>query len=189
MPGWYKWLAERAARFRRLPVPARRYMLTAMFHLLAARIALRVIPFRRLTRFFARPPRGPQESFAERQRVGASSPRPFPAHKDEITEVERQRFKKGVQWVANEAAWYLPGETVCFPRAMAAQALLRRLGVGATLVYGAATLPERGLTAHVWLQDGSELIFGEDEYHRYHTLARYPDDEANPVFTEEQVSD
>jgi hypothetical protein len=73
----------------------------------------------------------------------------------------------------NEAAWFLPGDTVCFPRAIAAQMILRRLGMGTTLYYGAATMPERGLTAHVWLQDGSEIVVGQHDGQDYHILARY----------------
>jgi hypothetical protein len=183
MPDWCKWLAERAARFRRFPAPARPYLLEAMFYLLVARLALRVIPFRRLTWFFERPPRRPQDTFAERQRIGAAARMPFTARQDEITGTERERFRKGVQWLINEAAWFLPGETVCFPRAIVAQAILRRLGMAATLYYGAATLPERGLTAHAWVQDGSQVIVGRSDGQDYHILARYPEGE-KPVFLE-----
>lgn len=178
MLDWYKWLAERRARFRRLPARLRPYLLEAMLYLLAARLALRVIPFRWLTWFFERPPRRPQDTFAERQRIGASARMPFTARKDEITGTERERFRRRMQWWINEAAWFLPGETVCLPRAIAAQEILRRFGIGTTLYYGAATLPERGLTAHVWLQDGSEVIVGHYDGQDYHILAHYPETHA-----------
>jgi len=80
-----------------------------------------------------------------------------------------------MQWLINEAAGFLPGETTCFVRAIAAQSILRRLGMGTTLYYGAATLPDSGLTAHVWLQDGTAGIIGHDMPRHYHILARYPD--------------
>ena len=175
MPDWFKWLAERAARFRRLPARRRQYLLEAMLYLLAARLALWMIPFRRLTWFFERPPRRSQDTFAERQRIGASAQIPFTAGKDEITGTERERFRRRAQRLIDAAAWFLPGETVCFPRAIAAQAILRRLGIGTALYYGAATLPERGLTAHVWLQDGNEVIVGHHDGQDYHILARYPE--------------
>lgn len=113
MLAWYKWLAERAARFRRLPAHLRPYRIEAILYLLAARLALRVIPFRRLTWFFERPPKRPEDTFAERERLRASSPTLYPILKDEITDAERARFRKGVRWLINEAAWFLPGETVC----------------------------------------------------------------------------
>ena len=175
MLDWYKWLAERTARFRRIPAPARPYLLEAVLYLLAARFVLRVIPFQRLIWFFERPPKRPEDTFAERERIGASSPTPFTAGKDEIIGTERERFRKAVQWLTNEAAWFLQGETVCLPRAIAAQVLLRRRGIGTTLYYGAATLPERGLTAHAWLQDGSEVIIGNHDGQDYHILACYPE--------------
>jgi hypothetical protein len=146
-----------------------------MLYLLAARVALRVIPFRRLTWFFERPPRRPQDTFAERERIGAAARTPFTAGKDDITGTERARFRKAVQWIIDEAAWFLPCETVCLPRAIAAQVLLRRRGIGTTLYYGAATLPERGLTAHAWVQDGSQVIVGRSDGQDYHILARYPE--------------
>jgi hypothetical protein len=146
-----------------------------MLYLLAARVALRVIPFRRLTWFFEHPPRKPEDTYAERRRIGAAARVPFTAGKDDISGTERARFRKAVQWVTDEAAWFLPGETVCLPRAIAAQVLLRQRGIGTTLYYGAATLPERGLTAHAWLQDGSEIVVGQHDGQDYHTLARYPE--------------
>jgi hypothetical protein len=106
--------------------------------------------------------------------MGASARRPFTANRDEITGTERVRFRKKAQSLINLAAWFLPGETVCLPRAIAAQAILRRLGMGATLYYGAATVAERGLAAHAWLQDGDEVIVGQTDGQEYLTLARYP---------------
>jgi Transglutaminase-like superfamily len=55
-----------------------------------------------------------------------------------------------LEWAIDEACWFLPGELTCIPRALVAQMLLRR-GVCATLYYGARTMPESGLIAHVWL--------------------------------------
>jgi len=146
-----------------------------MFYLLTARLALAVIPFRWLIWFFERPPRKPQDTFLERQRIGVTARTPFPVSRDEITELERARFRKRTESLINDAAWFLPFETVCLPRAIAAQTFLRRLGIGTTLYYGAATLAECGLTGHAWLQDGPEVIVGQISGQEYLTLARYPD--------------
>jgi len=175
MLDWYKWLSERVARFRQFPAHKRPYLFEVIFYLLVARLALLVIPFRWLTWFFERPPRHPQDTFIERQRIGATARTPFTVSKDEITGLERARFRKRTQSLVEDGAWFLPGEMVCLPRAIAAQAFLRRLGIGTTLYYGAATLAERGLTGHAWLQDGNELIVGHTDEKEYHTLAHYPD--------------
>ena len=150
------WVKQRLARFRGLRPPARRQLLEAIFDLFVARLALRVIPFRRLTPYFERPAQRPQATIADD---------------------ERKRLREEMPWLINEAAWFLPGETTCFARAIAAQSILRRLGMATTLYYGAATLPDGGLTAHVWLQDGAAGIIGHDTAQRYHILARYPDKE------------
>jgi hypothetical protein len=152
MLGWCKWLIRRWVRFRRLPVRARHYLIEAVFYLLAARLALRVIPFRWLIWFFERPPKQPQ-----------------------VTDAERERMRKGVRWLMDEAAWFLPGETTCFPRAIVVQAMLRRHGVCTTLYYGAARSPDGELKTHVWVKDGTEGVVGHLIAGQYHILARYPD--------------
>jgi hypothetical protein len=146
-----------------------------MLYLLAARLALRVAPFQCLTWYFARPPRQPAATYSERERLRKASAAStlYTTRKDQITDIEREEFRKGVQWVIDVAAWFLPCEMACFPRAIAAQTILRRFGISTTLYYGAATSPESGLTAHVWLQDGGEVIVGHHEAQDYQVLARY----------------
>ena len=142
---------RRLAKFFRMPAVERRYLIEAALSLVVARFALRWLPYRRLSRLLERAPRQP-----------------------EVTGAEREQLRKGVQWAIDRAAPYLPGEIVCFPRAVAAQQMLRRRRVGTTVYYGANTLPERGLTAHVWLQDGSVGVVGDRSAQDYHIMARYP---------------
>jgi hypothetical protein len=137
-------------RVRRLPWRARLQLFEAVVYLSAARVALKLFSFARLTRFFNRLPR---------TTVGG---------------VERDTLRAGVQWAIGEAKLFLPGETVCFPQAIAAQVMLRRRGISSTLYYGAATLPTRKLKAHVWLQDGPIGIVGHETAQEYHILAQYP---------------
>lgn len=143
-------MIKRLRRLRRLSWKPRLYLIEAILWLAAARVALQLIPFARLTWFFER---------ALRQQVHGA---------------RREQIREGVQWAIAEGVLYLPGETVCFPRAMAAQAMLRRRGVQTTLYYGAATLPTRELKAHVWLQDGGIGIVGHETAKDYHILAQYP---------------
>ena len=134
----------RAARWRHLQVEAALY-------LLVARLVLGFVPFRRLAWFFERSP-------------GTI----------EVTGIERERLRMEVRRAIYFTAGRLPGKTACFPRAIAAQAMLRRRRVGTVLYYGAATLPGRGLTGHVWVQDGDAGVVGYKESNGYHILARYP---------------
>lgn len=156
MPGWCRWTRERLARFRHLPPRPRRYLVQAILSLMAARLVLRTIPYKRLTWFFERRPRLP-----------------------EVTGAEREQMRRGVRWLMEEAAWFLPGETACFPRAIVAQAMLRRHGCGTTLCYGAAMLPGAGLKTHTWVEDGKEGVVGHEIAADYRVLARYPEPTTN----------
>jgi hypothetical protein len=146
-----RWISL-ARGFLRQPAERRRLLLEAFLYLVWARLMLRALPFRRLTRFFNR------SSFKQ-------SP---------LTGPEREQLRRDVRWAINRAAEHLPGETACFPCGIAAQAMCRRRGVSATLYYGAATLPVKGLAAHVWVLDGAEGIIGHQIANNYQIIAQFP---------------
>ena len=136
---------------------AARYCLlaeTTMF-LMTARVALRLLDFRQLVWFFELTPSQPEASGTE-----------------------RARLRNEVQWAISTLKRNLPFQTTCFHRAIAAQAMLRRRKIGTVLYYGAATLPEKGLCAHVWVRDGDKDVVGCLAAKVYHILARYP--QSNP---------
>jgi hypothetical protein len=116
--------------------------------LTGARLALALVPFRWIVDVSIRPPR----------RVAA--------------ERDRDRAIRDVRWAIAAAAARLPGETVCFPRALAAQSMLRRRGVATTMTYGARTRDAR-LDAHVWLTAGSTGIVGHEAASDFSALATY----------------
>lgn len=138
-------------RFLRQPARRRALLLEALFWLGLARLALRFLSFRRIVWFLKRP-------YKQRK----------------LAAIERVQVRQDVSWAVRQTAPYLPGETVCFPSGLAAQAMLRRRGIDAALYYGAATLPNRGLTTHVWVKDGLEGVVGHQVASKYHVLARYP---------------
>jgi hypothetical protein len=148
MPRW----TSLARRFLRQPAERRRLLLEAFLYLVWARLMLRALPFRRLTPFFNR----------------------SPFKQSLLTGPERERLRIDVRWAINRAAEQLPGETACFPCGMAAQAICRRRGVNATLYYGAATLPAKGLAAHVWVLDGGEGVVGHQIANDYQIIAQFP---------------
>ena len=122
-----------------------------VIHLLLARFALACLPFRRIAWLISRQSRRPELSGRERR-------------------LARVTVNRAIFYV-----WkHFPMKTTCFHRALAAHLMLRRRGVSTTLHYGAATLPDRGLTGHAWLQDGLEFVVGRDAAKRYYALARYP---------------
>jgi hypothetical protein len=123
----------------------------ASWRLLVARVLLRLLPFRKLMKFLITP-----------------SSRLLQTHSD------RRQVCRNVSWAVNLAAKCLPGETVCFPRALAAQIMCRKRGVNAILYYGAAVSPSEGLAAHVWVLDGEEGIVGHQIAYKYLELAHFP---------------
>lgn len=139
-------------KFLRQPSQRRGLLLEAALMLTLARLALRLVPFRQLNPFFNRPVRGSQ-----------------------VNGRRRESLRKEVAWAIDRTAKILPGETVCFPRGIAAQALLRRRGVGTTLYYGVTTGNGNGSTAHVWVQDDAQGVVGHHDIEAYHILARYPE--------------
>lgn len=122
----------------------------AVLSLLLAKAALRVVPFRFLERLFVLPPDGPEPTGQERATLRAETVR-----------------------AVETAARRLPVTTACFPRAVALQSILRRRGVPVALVYGASGGPAAGVTAHVWVEDGSVAILGGDEAKGMAVLGRY----------------
>lgn len=121
----------------------------ALAYLILARIALRFLPFRWL-----RPMLELRCRRAETQ---------GPA---------RTQARREVRRAVRRAALRLPG-TSCFPRAIAAQAMLRRRSVSTTLFWGARTTAESKLEGHVWVQDGAIAVAGGRQI-RYHPLATFP---------------
>lgn len=131
------------------PIHSLRLRWEAAGTLLAARLAIRFVPFRWLVRLFEWPPWAP-----------------------ELEGYERDRVRAEVRNAVYHAARRLPG-TVCYPQAVAAQMMLRRRGVSTTLYCGAASMSGVGLSAHVWLQDGEHGVAGKSASHRYQALARF----------------
>jgi hypothetical protein len=127
----------------------RKLRLEALMYLVAARLALKIVPFRWLVRVFEREPRTP-----------------------ELQGAVREQARTDVRRAVRHATRWLPG-TVCFPKAIAAQAMLRRRAVATTLYCGAANVRPRGLVAHVWLQDGEIGVAGDRVSGPYHLLASY----------------
>jgi hypothetical protein len=122
----------------------------AAAYLAVARLAIRTIPFRWLVRFFERPVRTP-----------------------ELDGTARAAAREEVRAAIRGAGKRLPGGAVCFPRAFAAQAMLRRRGVSTTLYCGARRFPRRGLRAHVWLADGEHPVTGVHASAGHVPLAQY----------------
>jgi len=123
----------------------------AVLFLILARLSLALLSFSRLARFLNWQPKC-----------------------DKVIGADRERLRKEVGEAVNVAAEHMPLEMVCFPRGIAVQAMLRRRGILTTLYYGVANLSDRGLGAHVWVQDAAEGVIGHHIAGHYTVLMQYP---------------
>lgn len=120
----------------------------AALALAAARLALGLLPFRRIVRYLGAPVSVARDP---------SAPLPLP---------QRQRARE-VAWALRAAAKRLPLDTACLTQALAGRALLRRRGLPATVHLGVARglgreLPpiDTATVAHAWLESRGVRVSG-----------------------------
>ncbi|MBX3050239.1 MAG: lasso peptide biosynthesis B2 protein [Caldilineaceae bacterium] len=74
---------------------------------------------------------------------------------------EQLATARHIAWAIRRISPYTPWTSNCFPQALTAKILLRRLGISSTLYLGAAFSEDKsGLEAHAWLRCGSLYITG-----------------------------
>ncbi len=78
-----------------------------------------------------------------------------------------------VRRAVKRAARRLPWSIVCFPEGLAAHWMLRRRGAPSLVHYGLRQ-SESGLTAHVWISVGNEVVVGEETTERHTCVAVFP---------------
>jgi Transglutaminase-like superfamily len=120
------------------PRTLRRHLRTeAALALAVARLAVRFVPASRLLAWAARAPRRPQR-FADPD---------LPA-----------QVAAAVDWAASRR-WMT---ALCLPRALAAQAMLRRRGIASRLCLGVAR-DGKSLSAHAWVEIDRKRIIGDSD--------------------------
>ena len=78
-----------------------------------------------------------------------------------------------VRWAVETVAEKPRMQAACLPRALAAQAMLRRRGLASRLCLGVAREGE-GLSAHAWLELGQDMIImGEAQAVRFTRLVEF----------------
>jgi hypothetical protein len=113
--------------------------------LLMARTALKILPFRCLSRRLGDflPPPGSPPSLATR-----------------FADQKGAALAAKIRWAIMCAARNVPFQAICFPQALAARTMLRRRGVGSSLHFGATKAGAQGLDAHVWLEAAGVQVTG-----------------------------
>lgn len=142
------------AKARRCTAQERALLVEALALLVLAAPLLRVVPFRIIGQLASRP-------------LPHRTPRP-PLHDAALADL--------VGWAVDRAARRSPLRALCFERGIAAQWMLRRRGIDATLFYGAAPRANgpRPIDAHVWVRAAGMDVCGTPEPGRYAVLATFP---------------
>lgn len=132
---------------RRLP-RERRFFLEACIWLGLVRLAILLLPFRRITPLLGRHMReSPHDDIAD------------------------PMLLKTVSWAVQTAGNHLPWECKCLAQAMAAKAMLRCRGVASTLYLGVAKEEECRMQAHAWLRCGQMILTGHQGMDRFTVVA------------------
>jgi len=150
---WFKSLRAAPAKWRRRN-RAERYLLLEAFALLGiARLLVLTVPFRWLAISLGKP-------------TAESGNRSVPA------DLARARLiGQAVRSAANSTPW----ESVCLPQAVAAQWMLKRRRIAATLYLGVAKdegKPEK-LSAHAWLRCGDLILTGAAGHRQFTVVASF----------------
>ena len=128
-------------------------LLEALLALAAARAALLLIPFRRLT-----PLLGPARTQAQT-----------------VPTLTQAAHARRIGWAVAAVASRTPWRSRCLTQALAATALLRRRRIPSTLYLGVAKSaePPQDLTAHAWVRCGEHPITGGDGQRRFTVLSTF----------------
>jgi len=129
----------------------RRLFAEALVLLALATAAIRLLPFRVVGRLASRPIREPAAD---------------PASEAELI--------RAVRHAVLGCARRVPWPAVCFPQGLAAQWMLRRRGIPATLYFGAVNHRTMGLNAHVWVRVGALGVVGTENASGFAPLAEFP---------------
>jgi hypothetical protein len=145
---------SRLRKFLGLTAADRRLLLEAAVWLGVARLAILVLPFRRVAQCLGRHmARSPEEA-------GAA-----PAD-----------LLDRISWAVATASRHLPWDCLCLVQAMAGKAMLKRRGVPSTLYLGLAKAGEAQLQAHAWLRCGERILTGWQGMGEFAVIATFAED-------------
>jgi hypothetical protein len=123
----------------------RRLLLEAVFLLGISRLAIWLVPFRKIA---------PRLGRLMVETEASATP-------------DTEIISRKIAFCVHSAARNLPWECKCLVQAMATKAMLRRRGLQSTLYLGVAKAPQNDLSAHAWLRFGSLTLTGgavRDDY-------------------------
>ena len=158
-------------KLRRLSWSERALALEALAWLGAMRLAIRLVPFRRIVGWMRlEPGETPVPMVAE-----APAQVTTETTAQTTTETATQVAAERVGWAVRAVAARTPWESACLVQALAAARMLQARRLASTLYLGAARKPGRPaqLYAHAWLRCGGLVLTGESESHHFPVLTSF----------------
>jgi hypothetical protein len=146
-------MLKRLASVARMSMARKTFAAEAVILLCLARLAISVLPFAKLMRWF-----------------GATA---LDDGQNKLPELDpaQTRIALGVRHMIARAVRFIPFDITCLPQAMAGSAMLTRRSVPARISLG---LPKTGgLPAHAWLEAGKIPITGMAGADAYTPIARF----------------
>ena len=153
LTAWFKFFQDAPAKWRRRSRTERLLLMEAFVLLGIARLAVLVLPFKRLAVSLDR-----HQNETDMQ-ISASD----------------LNFARKVGQAVCSAANHTPWESVCLPQAVVAQWMLKRRRIAGTLYLGVAkdvTKPEI-LAAHAWLRCGSIILTGAAGHQQFTVVTTF----------------
>jgi len=129
-------------------------LLEAVFWLGLARLAILLLPFRRIAPVLGR-------QMAQSPQEAETAPAPL---------LER------ISWAVAAASRHLPWECKCLAQALAGKAMLKRRGLPSTLYLGLAKNGADGLQAHAWLRCGERILTGRPGMAGFTVIATFAEE-------------
>jgi hypothetical protein len=136
---------SKVERLRMIDWRERALLIEASAQLLAARMRIRILPFRAIAKDLG--------TF-----VAPGDPR-IAACRAEAPEDQHHAARK-IGWAVTRAAAHVPFEAVCLPQAMAAHAMLKRRGIDSAVHFGARRSTDKPIDAHAWLDAAGVEVTG-----------------------------
>ncbi|MCA9953774.1 MAG: lasso peptide biosynthesis B2 protein [Ardenticatenaceae bacterium] len=150
--------ANKLGKLWRLRWPDRLLLLEAIFWLALARLALLVVPFRRIAPLLG-----------TLQHESAAAVPDKTAH-------SANRIGWSVRTMARRTPW----ESACLTQAVSAKAMLHRRHIHSTLYLGLAKNNSQAMKAHAWLRCGAAILTGEAGHEQFTVLSSFAEETAVP---------
>jgi hypothetical protein len=145
---------SRLHKFLGISNTKRCYLVEAWFWLVAAKLALMILPFRWIA------------PALRRQMV-------LWAEGSGLTSTEHLDY---ISWAVTTASRHLPWDCKCLVQAVAGKAMLSVRGVPSNLCLGLAKTGEAQLQAHAWLRCGERILTGWQGMEVYTVIASFAED-------------